>query len=252
MELVGIIPAAGRATRLGDIPGSKEILPVHINGQKKAISEVLINSYKLAGIQKVYFIIREGKYDIMEHYKNGDDFGVHISYLMMRHPHGVPFTLNEASPFVDNCLVALGFPDMYIQPENYFKVLKEVMEKKSSDLILALFPVEKKHKWDMVELNNQGEVTDIVIKPKDTHLQYGWSGAIWGPRFTKYLQSRVTELINNHEEGRIPLENGEDREIYPGDLFLEFIKQGFKVDSYIFENSECIDLGTKDDLKKFQ
>jgi len=252
MELIGIIPAAGRATRLGDIPGSKEILQIKYQGKKCAVSEILINAYKNAGIKKVYFIIREGKWDIIDFYKNGHNVGIHISYLIMQHPHGVPFTLNEASPFVNNSYVALGFPDMLVKPENSFAVLYNEIKKKGSDLMLGVFPIESKFKWDMVELNAENEVTDIVIKKENTKLKYGWSIAIWGPKFTEFLNQRINEIIANDSDGKIKFDDDQYRELYPGDLFKEFIRRGNKVDTVIFEDGECIDLGTKDDLRKFQ
>ena len=63
-------------------------------------------------INKVYFIIRKGKWDIPEYYGSGENHTMDIGYLMMNQPYGVPFTLNQAYPFVKDSLIAFGFPDI--------------------------------------------------------------------------------------------------------------------------------------------
>ena len=81
MEIIGLIPAGGQATRLGKIPCSKEIFPLMKNKPAnedeagiKVISEYLINSYRIAGINNIYFILRRGKWDIPSYYGDGKDF----------------------------------------------------------------------------------------------------------------------------------------------------------------------------------
>jgi len=68
-EIVGIIPAAGNATRLSPIPCSKEIFPVSFSedrSQGEAKIEVavshLLESYSLADANQIYMIIQKGKW----------------------------------------------------------------------------------------------------------------------------------------------------------------------------------------------
>ena len=71
MDIVGIIPAAGTATRLSPLPCSKEILPVGMEqwGDKpyrrpKVAIQYLLDAMREAGIKKTYLIIRNNKWDI--------------------------------------------------------------------------------------------------------------------------------------------------------------------------------------------
>src|SRR4030042_7170203 len=126
MEIVGLIPAAGLATRLGMLPCSKEVFPVmNDKGEITVLSSGLIRYFKLADITDIYFIIRKGKWDIPAYFGDGSEFNVHIGYLMMNLPYGTPFTLNQACPFIKDKIVALGFPDIRFNPENAFAPLKE-------------------------------------------------------------------------------------------------------------------------------
>jgi len=53
MEIVGLIPAAGIASRLGKIPFSKEIMPIPGTGTGlRVLSENLVRYFKLADIDQ--------------------------------------------------------------------------------------------------------------------------------------------------------------------------------------------------------
>jgi glucose-1-phosphate thymidylyltransferase len=127
LEVVGIIPAAGQGSRLGRLPCSKEIYPVGFwhgdgekTGQPKAVCHYLLDRMHLAGVHKVFIIVREGKWDIPAYLGDGYHLGLHLAYLMMRLPYGPPFTLDQAYPFVRDALVVTGFPDLLFQPEDAF------------------------------------------------------------------------------------------------------------------------------------
>jgi len=77
-KIVGLIPAAGKAERLAPLPCSKEIYPLGLHGPQKkkdfrirVVSEHLLESMQLAGIAKVFIILRKGKWDILQYLGNG-------------------------------------------------------------------------------------------------------------------------------------------------------------------------------------
>jgi glucose-1-phosphate thymidylyltransferase len=64
-EIVGIVPAAGQATRISPLPCSKELYPIALRrGQSgarpKVVSHYLFEHMRQAGIRKAYVILREG------------------------------------------------------------------------------------------------------------------------------------------------------------------------------------------------
>ena len=112
MEKIGLIPAAGIAKRLGSLAFSKELLPVGFNaGNKesglKVVSTYLLEKFHQAGVKKVYIVIRKGKWDILNHYGDGSEIGIQLAYLIMAHPFGVPYTLDQAYSFVKTSKVFL-------------------------------------------------------------------------------------------------------------------------------------------------
>ena len=187
-EVIGLVPAGGRATRIEPLPCSKELYPIGfrpVNGglRPKVICHYLLEKMRVAGISKVYIVLREGKWDIPAYLGDGSPLDIHIAYLMMGLPFGVPYTLDQAYPFVRDAVVTFGFPDILFQPNDGFVKLLAYQATREADILLGLFPTDEPHKVDMVDLHDHGKVRQIVIKPRQTQLRYTWGIAVWTPAF---------------------------------------------------------------------
>ena len=115
-EVVGLIPAAGVAKRISPLPSSKELFPIGFHeiatdGQNlvrpKVVSNYLLENMFNAGASKVWIVLGKGKWDIMNYYGDGSAFGGHISYLVMEHPWGMPYTLNQAAPWLGDAVASI-------------------------------------------------------------------------------------------------------------------------------------------------
>lgn len=229
------------------IPCSKELLPIGFqdlsNGKKapRVISQNLLDAYVEAGASKVFFIIRKGKWDIPTYYGDGEDFGTQLAYLIMNRPYGIPYTLDQAYPYVGNSLTLLGFPDMLIEPQDAFQQLIQKQEDSQADVVLGVFPTEneeQRKKVDMVDVAEDGSIRDIQIKPPQTDYFYSWIMACWTPRFAMYMHEYLKEDELRHKT------NPEQAETYPGHIFLSAIKQGMHISSVRFDTGSFVDLGT--------
>ena len=89
----GIIPAAGRGSRIQPLAFSKELLPVGSrgdNGEERpcAVGEYLIERMILGGADKICFVISPGKSDIMEYF--GASYGsTPLAYVLQPQPSGL-------------------------------------------------------------------------------------------------------------------------------------------------------------------
>ena len=70
-DLIGLIPAGGSATRIAPLPCSKEVYPVGFQRsadgsvpRPKVACEYLLERMRLAGVNRAYIVLREGKWDI--------------------------------------------------------------------------------------------------------------------------------------------------------------------------------------------
>lgn len=245
-EVVGLVPAAGTATRIAPLPFSKELYPIGFSfadgdcaRSPKVVCHYLLEKMRSANVEKVFIVLRKGKWDIPAYLGDGQMLNMHLAYLMMRLPFGPPYTLDQAYPFVRNARVALGFPDIIFQPDDAFSRLLDRQSSTEADIVLGLFPVHEPSKWDMVELDETFRVRQIVIKPRETHLRHAWVIAVWTPVFTEFMH----EFLAGAEATQ------EDREeLSVGDVVQASICNGLRVDSVIFSEGSCLDIGTPDDL----
>lgn len=243
-SITGILPAAGFASRLPNLPCSKEIYPIGLvencenQSQIKVVSSSLLNHMHRAGASSAHMIIRKEKWDIPNFLGDGKDHNLNLSYLITPPTKGTPYSILKAIPFVKNKTVLFGFPDIQIEAFNPFGVLLRKLKSSKADVILGLFKAKNPEKVDMVETEVDGTVKNITIKPETTSLTYTWLLAVW----TSAFSGKFKELIKHSEE------KGLNREIYVGDLLNSAISMDFKIESILIENSDYTDIGTIDDL----
>jgi glucose-1-phosphate thymidylyltransferase len=249
MKFHGIIPAAGTGSRLGKLPVSKEIYPIIRDARTAVLCENLIRYYRLAEIRNIHFIIRKGKWDILDYLGDGGSYGVNLSYLIAGVPHGTPFTVDQAYSYVRDDYVAMGFPDIVNSPEDLFVQMKERIIRNRSDVVLGLCPIKQYKVWDMIDFEG-GRIKDILIKQDCPHLKYGWANAVWGPKFTEFSHQHLQLMLANNEPLHA-LPDGTRRELCMGDLMLAALKSGLWVDYVIFEHGTSVDLGTLDNLSNY-
>jgi glucose-1-phosphate thymidylyltransferase len=171
-EVIGLVPAAGTASRVAPLPCSKEIFPIgfHAPGtplglRPKAAIHHLLENMRNAGAGRAYIILRHGKWDIPAYLGDGKGVDLPLGYLIMDLPFGVPFTLDQAYPFARKATVLFGFPDILCQPDHALRRLREHLLETRSDLVLGLFPVQRPQKMDMVALDSERRIRGITIKP---------------------------------------------------------------------------------------
>jgi glucose-1-phosphate thymidylyltransferase len=244
MKIVGLIPAAGQAKRLPQLPCSKEIFPIGmdaemIDGKKqyrpRPIASYLIEKMVFAGAQKVILIISREKTDILRYFGSGESLNTHISYLVQEKPSGMPDALNQARPWLDDATVLFGMPDTIFKPYDAFKQLLSRHQAEEADLTLGLFSTQKPEKFGMVAFDQQYHMNYTIDKPKKTNLEYMWGIACWQPAFTQFMGKFLKIL---------PL----SREIVLAEIFQSGLEAGLKVSVVPFINGRYIDIGTPDDL----
>ena len=257
-EIVGVIPAAGWATRISPLPFSKEVYPIGFSTtginhtiQPKVVCQYLLERLQLAGINKAYVVLRDGKWDIPAHFNDGHTLNMNLAYLMMRIPFGVPYSVDQAYPFVKDAVVALGFPDMIFQPEDAFSRLLKKQAHTNADLVLGLAPVEKPQNWDMVDLTKDGRIHRIHIKQPRINLPYGWFIAVWTPVFSNFMhQYLISHHHKIHHQNNTENSPALEQELHMGDVFQSAIEEGLSIETVIFPEGSCIDIGTPEDLMK--
>jgi glucose-1-phosphate thymidylyltransferase len=249
-EIIGLIPAGGHATRISPLPCSKELFPIgwryDEGGQAKpkVVSHYLLERYRAAGITKAYFILRKGKWDIPQYYGHGEMVGMDLAYLIMNHPHGHPFTLDQAYPFMKNSLVAFGYPDILFEPEDAFATLVDYLGKTNADVALGVFPIRNDQRWDICSFGSDGRMNVVAVPDPPPSLQrLGWSIAVWTPAFSDFMHEFLNHAIRN---GQFIAPDG--KEYVMNHVFQAAIDQKLRVEHLIFDKGVVRDIGTPVEL----
>jgi glucose-1-phosphate thymidylyltransferase len=250
-NIVGIVPAAGNASRISPIPCSKEILPVGFQSDEegtktKVAASHLLESFYEGGADQIYMIIQKGKWDIPQYFGTGTQPENSLAYIVTEPTPGTHYTIDLAYKFVKDSIVLLGFPDILFKPKNAFVSLLEKQKETSADVVLGLFKATNPKGADMVDIDDRGRLKNIVIKPLETELENTWTTAVWTPAFSEYLHDFVSRTARD-----ISLKSfQEQREIFIGDVILDALEYGLKIETVLFPDGNYIDIGTIPDLKR--
>jgi glucose-1-phosphate thymidylyltransferase len=199
-ERIGLIPAAGKGTRLG-LPYPKELYPVIRENHYKPISQYVLNSLTTAGLHHVVFVVNETKHQLMGFFGDGHRFGCHISYVVQESngqgdtstSPGLAHALDAAYHLTRGKTVYFGMADTIMQPRDVF-AQAHAAARDTDDMILVLFETERPEKFGMVRMDSEQRVLEIVDKPGATDLTEMWGCIIWRPRFTEFLHDYVSRL----------------------------------------------------------
>lgn len=259
-RIIGLLPAAGQGTRISPLPMSKELFPLGFREVKgkaglrpKVACHYLLEKMHLAGAREAFLILRPGKWDIPEFLGDGSDLGLRLAYLTVHVPFGVPFSLNQAYPFVRDATVVMGFPDILFEPEDAYQRLLQRLDQGNADVVLGLFPTNQPEKVGVVEFDETtGKVSGIYEKSNFTHLPYMWAIAAWQPTFTEFLHQGVTKR-QRQLIGEQPPQSLTDMpshtELPIGDVIQQAIAAGLQVDTEPFAQGSYLDIGTPENLR---
>jgi glucose-1-phosphate thymidylyltransferase len=213
VKVVGVVPAAGRATRLQPLACSKEVLPV----RGRPVMEYLVERLRAGGCDELRVVTRPEKLDVAALARSAD------ATVVLGEPATVPASLalgiGGLSP---DDIVLLGFPDTLWEPRDAFATL--VGELGSCDVALGVFSSREPERADVVVLAEDGRVIDLrtkgVAPPENL---------VWG-----CLAARAAALA------------GVERHVEISDHLRPLAALG-RIRGCVFA-SELVDIGTRDAL----
>jgi dTDP-glucose pyrophosphorylase len=177
----GVIPAAGKGSRIQPLAFSKELLPVGSRleeGTERplAVSEYLVERMIAGGANRICFVVSPGKTDILEYY-GSKIYSADVCYTVQTQPLGLCDALFHALPFIaEGEQILFGLPDTVWFPEEGFTFLAD------GALSFLLFPVDRPEFFDAVTTGDDGLVEEIQVKHPNPSTNWVW-GAFKMPAF---------------------------------------------------------------------
>ena len=164
-DRVGLIPAAGYATRLGLESGSKEVQPV----RGRPVMEYLAERMRLGGADRIRVATRPEKTDVI------DLAAAWNMEIVTGYPNSVSESLRLAASGIDDeAVVLFGFPDTIWSPIDGFRSLCRKVEN-GADIALGVFQSPYPERSDVAILESSGRVVRIDVKPKQAHSDLVWA-----------------------------------------------------------------------------
>ena len=173
MAIVGVIPAAGHATRLQPLASSKETYPVH----GRPVMDYLVERMGHGGCSELRVVTRPEKTDVIE---NASAHGATV--ILERPDTPAASLLAGIRSLADTDLVLFGFPDSIWEPVDGFRPLVKSVEA-GAEIALGLFRTSQVERPDVVEIDGAGIVTEIEVASgrPPPHLIWGCAAARAGP-----------------------------------------------------------------------
>ena len=176
MSTIGLLPAAGKATRIGGIP--KWLLPV----PEGTLLDVHCQRMRLAGVSHVLIAAGEHNRDL----------------LLQHAPANAIVYEGRSRTMAEDVLLArahTGDNDvLFGMPDTYFgeSLLYDIMRKShyDADVVLALWRTQddQRGKLGQVAVNDDGYVTDVVDKSLTCPYPWAWGAMLWNPVFWDYIK----------------------------------------------------------------
>lgn len=244
---IGLIPAAGRGSRLGRLPFSKELMPIAVRG-RDSTREIIVTALENAismlvenDITCQHVVIAPGKRDIPTYLGDGARLESSVSYHVVDASPSVPHSLDAAYALTRGRDVVLVFPDIVFRPRTAVSAILRSRSRSDADVALALVPSERGDKVDFVSVGETDRVLSVTAKPGTGSRGWTWVTACWGERFTEFLHRYLQDPAESAAQSG-------GREIYVANVLNAAIGHGLQVQAVYFADGDAIDIGTPDDL----
>jgi glucose-1-phosphate thymidylyltransferase len=241
-EFVGILPAAGIASRLSPSRYVKELLPVTYlvdeDNRTSAPVPVIVLSLRAlraADVTRCVVTISERKPELLRYLGDGSDFGLSLAYVQQPSPTGLTSAIKLGFDWTRDCYSCLLLPDTVIYPRTAMRSVRKLVERESCDLALGVFPTDVPEQLGPVRFDSDGRVRQVLDKPAATDLRNTWAMAIWSPRFASLLD----QVVSSGGEGKAL-----------GEVFNLAVLEGMDVRAVWFPDGAFVDIGTVKGLAK--
>lgn len=239
-RIKGVIPAAGKGTRLAPLTLSipKEMIRVGT----KPIIEHVINVLKAGGIKDILVITGWKKGALLDYLGSGHRLGVDVCYKVQEELGGTADAVRQARDWVGDDGFVVIYGDNYFKPASVMKDILKFHGEKKAKATVVLHPVEDPRRFGIVKIDSGGRAQGVIEKPtlkeaepyKTKGIYYNIAGMIvLDPLIFKYIEKTKP---------------GKSNELQLTDSIELMRRDGHPVYGYIFRGQRY-DIGTFESLR---
>ena len=224
---VAVIMAGGKGSRLRSITNDEIPKPmVPVDG--KPLLEYQVEALKEYGIKKIIMIVGHLGEKIMDHFKDGKDFGVDIDYIVEKEPLGTAGAFYYLKDKTDAKDFLLIFGDVFFDID--FDRMEDFHFKNAALTTLLAHPNGHPYDSDLIQTDDNGKV--IGFDSKNNVRDYWYDNMVNAGMYI--INRELLELVG--EPVKIDFEK---------DILANQVKNGANV--YAYHSPEYVkDVGTVD------
>nr|WP_314767678.1 HAD-IIIA family hydrolase [uncultured Lachnoanaerobaculum sp.] len=224
---VAVIMAGGKGSRLRSITNDEIPKPmVPVDG--KPLLEYQVEALKEYGIKKIVMIVGHLGEKIMDHFKDGKDFGVDIDYIVEKEPLGTAGAFYYLKDKTDAKDFLLVFGDVFFDID--FDRMEDFHFKNAALTTLLAHPNGHPYDSDLIQTDENGKV--IGFDSKNNVRDYWYDNMVNAGMYV--INRELLELVG--EPVKIDFEK---------DILANQVKNGANI--YAYHSPEYVkDVGTVD------
>ena len=224
---VAVIMAGGKGSRLRSITNDEIPKPmVPVDG--KPLLEYQVEALKEYGIKKIVMIVGHLGEKIMDHFKDGKDFGVDIDYIVEKDPLGTAGAFYYLKDKTDAKDFLLIFGDVFFDID--FDRMEDFHFKNAALTTLLAHPNGHPYDSDLIQTDDNGKV--IGFDSKNNIRDYWYDNMVNAGMYV--INRELLELVG--EPVKIDFEK---------DILANQVKNGANI--YAYHSPEYVkDVGTVD------
>lgn len=224
---VAVIMAGGKGSRLRSITNDEIPKPmVPVDG--KPLLEYQVEALKEYGIKKIIMIVGHLGEKIMDHFKDGKDFGVDIDYIVEKEPLGTAGAFYYLKDKTDAKDFLLVFGDVFFDID--FDRMEDFHFKNAALTTLLAHPNGHPYDSDLIQTDDNGKV--IGFDSKNNVRDYWYDNMVNAGMYV--INRELLELVG--EPVKIDFEK---------DILANQVKNGANI--YAYHSPEYVkDVGTVD------
>ena len=224
---VAVIMAGGKGSRLRSITNDEIPKPmVPVDG--KPLLEYQVEALKEYGIKKIVMIVGHLGEKIMDHFKDGKDFGVDIDYIVEKEPLGTAGAFYYLKDKTDAKDFLLIFGDVFFDID--FDRMEDFHFKNAALTTLLAHPNGHPYDSDLIQTDENGKV--IGFDSKNNVRDYWYDNMVNAGMYV--INRELLELVS--EPVKIDFEK---------DILANQVKNGANI--YAYHSPEYVkDVGTVD------
>lgn len=174
MKHKGIILAGGSATRLYPVTNiiSKQLLPIF----DKPMVYYPLSTLMLAGIKDILIISTPRDLPMYRDLlKTGEQWGLHIDYVVQSQPAGIPQAFLLSESFIGNHYPVLILGDNLFYGHDFSNLTQEAKQQTKGATVFA-YHVQDPNRYGVAEFDSSGKVLSLEEKPKFPKSNYAVTG----------------------------------------------------------------------------